>query len=133
MKKYVTKKYIIIAISIIVLIIIISAIRNSNKPITDGQIVSNLAALTTIPDVSIDVPQIYRIDTTQKQQPFFNGAQDGDVAILFLRSQKAYVYSPKRNMVVNSGPIENLDSKKQAQVEPVKQPATSTATTTKKK
>lgn len=40
------------------------------------------------------------------QQAFFAGAVNGDELLLFPRSLKAVLYSPSRNIIVNTGPIQ---------------------------
>ena len=44
--------------------------------------------------------------TLMSQQAFFNGAVNGDELLLFPRSLKAVLYSPSRNIIVNTGPIQ---------------------------
>jgi hypothetical protein len=131
MKKYVNKKNIIIVVVLLVLLLLVSAIRKNNAPMTDGQIITNLSRLTTIPDVNIDTPLIAAIDTTKPQQKFFDGAQKGDVVIIFLKSQKAYVYSPSRNIIVNSGPLDTGETKAKVSESTKLNASTSVATTTK--
>ena len=44
--------------------------------------------------------------TLMSQQAFFTGAVNGDELLLFPRSLKAVLYSPSRNIIVNTGPIQ---------------------------
>ena len=62
--------------------------------------------------------------TLIKEQPFYKGAVNGDVVIVYQKAAKAIVYSPSRNLIVNVGPIVLPD-----QPAPAK---TSTSTSTKK-
>ena len=39
------------------------------------------------------------------EQPFYNGAQDGDRVIIYTQAQRAIIYSPERDIIVNVGPI----------------------------
>jgi hypothetical protein len=130
MKKYINKKNTILVIGLVLLLLLVIAARNSNKPLTDLQVVTKLATLTTIPDINTDVPRIFKIDTKNPQQPFFKGAVEGDVAVLFLGAQKAYIYSPSRNSVVNQGPITDTENKPKA-VEKKVEAATTMASTTR--
>lgn len=45
-------------------------------------------------------------EALKAQQPFFNGAVNGDQLLLFPRSIKAVIYSPSRDRIVNVGPIQ---------------------------
>jgi hypothetical protein len=40
-----------------------------------------------------------------KEQPFYKGAKNGDVVLVYQKAAKAIVYSPERNVIVNVGPI----------------------------
>jgi hypothetical protein len=56
-----------------------------------------------------EVPQIMQITNPEelvKQDPFFSGAQQGDVLVMFVKSGKAIIYSQARDILVNVGPIE---------------------------
>lgn len=45
------------------------------------------------------------IDLLVKEQKFFEGAENGDVVLIFPKAAKAILYSPKRNVIVNAGPV----------------------------
>lgn len=40
-----------------------------------------------------------------KEQPFYKGAKNGDVVLVYQKAAKAIVYSPERNVIINVGPI----------------------------
>jgi hypothetical protein len=40
-----------------------------------------------------------------KQQAFFLGSVKGDVVLIFPKTQRAILYSPSRNKIVNAGPV----------------------------
>ena len=40
-----------------------------------------------------------------KEQPFYKGAKNGDVVLVYQKAAKAIVYSPERNVIVNVGPM----------------------------
>jgi len=44
-------------------------------------------------------------DLLIKEQQFFQGAENGDILIIYPKAAKAMVYSPKRNALVNVGPL----------------------------
>jgi hypothetical protein len=55
-----------------------------------------------------DEPVIATVDdpaTLIKQQAFFTGSIKGDVVLIFPKTQRAILYSPSRNKIVNAGPI----------------------------
>jgi hypothetical protein len=56
-----------------------------------------------------------------KEQAFYSGAKNGDVVLIYQKAMKAVVYSPERNIIVNSGPVYTQPEEAQT-----------TATTTKK-
>jgi len=43
--------------------------------------------------------------TKLKDQPFFNGAKNGDKVLIFTEARKAVIYREADNIVINSGPI----------------------------
>lgn len=43
--------------------------------------------------------------TKLKDQPFFNGAKNGDKVLIFTEARKAIIYRESTNLVINSGPI----------------------------
>ncbi len=55
-----------------------------------------------------EVPKIVQIDDpiqAVQTQPFLAGVQKGDLLIVYVKAQKAIVYSPSRDIIVNVGPI----------------------------
>lgn len=56
-----------------------------------------------------DQPMLAKVTDAKalvKQHPFFAGAINGDQLLLFPRSQKAILYSPSRDKIINVGPIQ---------------------------
>jgi hypothetical protein len=61
--------------------------------------------LILLPD---EVPTIATILDAKKlvaEQVFYQGAQNGDKLLVFAKAQKAVIYSPSRNVLVNVGPV----------------------------
>lgn len=64
-----------------------------------------------------DVPAVFDIQDPvllTSQQAFFAGAEKGDKLLVYPQLGKAIVYSPKRKMIVNVGPV-TFDQAKQVQ------------------
>ena len=62
-----------------------------------------------------DVPAVFDIQDPvllTSQQAFFAGAEKGDNLLVYPQLGKAIVYSPKRKMIVNVGPVTFNDSVK---------------------
>ncbi len=76
-----------------------------------------------------DTPVIATVDDPTalvKQQAFFTGTVKGDVVLIFPKTQRAILYSPSRDKIVNAGPVISGDQNKQQGV------ATSSIEETKK-
>lgn len=59
-------------------------------------------------------PRIFEIsDPVQlsKEQPFYEGAIVGDILIIFNESKRAIIYSPKRDIIINTGTFTYVDDK----------------------
>ena len=52
------------------------------------------------------VATISDIDTLVSTQPFFQGAANGDKVLVYSKANKAIIYSPDRDVVVNVGNIQ---------------------------
>ena len=55
-----------------------------------------------------ETPEIGQIDDpvqAVETQPFLAGVQKGDVLIVYVKAQKAIVYSPARELIINVGPV----------------------------
>lgn len=63
-----------------------------------------------------------------KQQPFFEGAVDGDKVLIFVNARRAVVYSPSRDLIVNAGPVFS-DENQGGEINPT--PVKETSNTTK--
>ncbi len=51
------------------------------------------------------VATISDVDALVEQQPFFNGAQNGDKVLVYVKARKAIIYSPERDVIVNVGAV----------------------------
>ncbi len=125
-EKKVTKKGLqfikkhLVKISIIVVCLLIVGIawnyhkKNSDprkRAIAEGMVVlQNVKKLQITPDEKPIIATIDDAEKMMKEQPFYAGVQNGDKLLIFPKSQRAVIYSPKRNIIVNSGPFV-LDTK----------------------
>lgn len=128
LKSFFTKRNKLLLVALIaILILLVSVNAARTKVLTDGQIINNISSLTNVPDARIDPPGIFRIEDPSQMPAFFKDAKSGDVTILFYKSAKAIIYSPKDNRIVNQGPIVNDEAVK---VQAAKSDAAKTSTTT---
>lgn len=51
------------------------------------------------------IASIIDVDQLVATQPFYEGAENGDFLLIYPQAAKAIIYSPKRNIIVNVGPI----------------------------
>lgn len=51
------------------------------------------------------VATIVDVESLVADQPFYQGAQNGDVLLIYQGASKAIIYSPSRDILVNVGPI----------------------------
>ncbi len=66
---------------------------------------TNLAHHVLLPAEEPQVGTITNPLALAKEQPFFAGAEAGDKVFLYPSAQKAIIYSPRRDVVVNMGPL----------------------------
>jgi len=69
-------------------------------------LLAKVGKLTTLP--TGEQPVVATINDAAaliKDQPFYKGAVNGDVVLVYQKAAKAIVYSPSRNTIVNVGPI----------------------------
>jgi len=71
----------------------------------DARLLQSVGKLMIIPNEQPVVATINQADVLTKEQPFYAGSQNGDKLLIFPKSQKAIIYSPSRNVIVNSGPF----------------------------
>lgn len=64
------------------------------------------------------VASIVDADVLQQEQPFYQGAQNGDQLLIYGESLRAIIYSPSRNIIVNAGPVELPQEPRRAPVAP---------------
>jgi hypothetical protein len=76
------------------------------------QLVAKIGKLMILPaDEVPTVATISDVEALTKDQPFFTGAQDGDRLLVYVKAQKAIVYRPSENIIVNVGSLVVNDKK----------------------
>jgi hypothetical protein len=70
------------------------------------QLVKKVSKLIVLP--TGETPTIATINDAMglaKNQTFYKGSINGDKVLIYFKAQKAYIYSPSKNVLVNVGPI----------------------------
>jgi hypothetical protein len=70
------------------------------------ELVKKVSKLIVLP--TNEVPTVATITDASglsKTQPFYTGASNGDKVLIYFQAQKAYIYSPSKEMLVNVGPV----------------------------
>jgi hypothetical protein len=94
-------------VAIIFLFFVPSSSQKNNQSSTDAakesQMVKNdLSKHMIIPDgEQIDIRKI----TSKPSEPFFSNAEIGDYLVIFYKERIAYIYSVKRNLIINAGVV----------------------------
>lgn len=68
-------------------------------------VVESLGKLTLLPEEEPVVATVIDASYLATQSAFYKDAQNGDKLVVFPQAQKAYIYSPSRNILVNAGPL----------------------------
>ena len=111
-KKMSLKK--IIAIIVIVAIIAIAAKyimkMGAGDDVAQQQeetvaLLQQIGSRMMLPDEQPIVATVNEAAKLISEQAFYAGVQDGDKLVIFPRSQKAVLYSPSREIIVNAGPF----------------------------
>ncbi len=66
---------------------------------------SRVAKLIDLPENEIPIIGTVNDKTKFKDQPFFNGVENGDKLLIFSEARKAVIYREKDNKLINVGPI----------------------------
>lgn len=71
----------------------------------NAELMMKVGSLMIVPNEEPIIATINESAKLIKEQAFYQGSQDGDKLIIFAKAQKAVIYSPARNIIVNSGPF----------------------------
>jgi len=69
------------------------------------QITTGLAKLTLLPKEDPVVATIVDSKFLATQSAFYQNAENGDKLVVYPKAQKAYIFSPAKNIIVNAGPL----------------------------
>jgi len=88
--------------------------------------VARISKLIILPEGIPNLSTIQDVKTLAEKQPFFKDAENGDKILIY--KDKAIIFSPKKNMLINVGPVYTQGDGENQQIK-----ATSTPVETKKK
>lgn len=85
---------------------------NAGTKLTDSQVqqvVDNIGKFMVVPaDEKPSVVVLRDVASLEAQQPFYHGAKDGDLLVLY--SSRAIIYDPAANKLVAVGPVQRNDA-----------------------
>lgn len=107
-----SKKKKIIAIALVLLVLVVGGVYyyNSSQSKNDPEALIAKEALDLservgeIMELPDELPAVATIVDESKitNEPFFNGAKNGDKILVFVQSQKIVIYRPSTNKIINS-------------------------------
>lgn len=71
-----------------------------------AELLRKISAHIQLPDEEPVVVEIKDIDLLLSESSFYRGAQNGDFLLIFAQTQRAYLYSLARDVVINAGPVQ---------------------------
>lgn len=79
----------------------------------NAELMKSVGRLMIVPSEDPIIATINEAELLRKEQPFYNGVENGDYLIVFPKAQKAIIYSPTKKVIVNSGPFKIDDTPKE--------------------
>lgn len=101
----------IIALALVATFVVLrmyQAAPNQSESSSVGDAADTMTSIARLMLIPNEKPVIATINEAQKliaSQAFYMGAIDGDKLVMFPNAKKAVIYSPTRNLIVNSGPF----------------------------
>ncbi len=80
--------------------------QNSQAADNTNQVVSRVGNMMLLPDETPTIATVTDLSKLQGQK-FFAHAQKGDIVLMYARAQKAILYSPSQNKIIEVAPITN--------------------------
>lgn len=113
------RKVTVIFIVVILIAIGVIALKNNNggmdkvviqegQPLTDEQIqdiVEMVSRHMKLPDELPNVGVVTDIDMLRATQPFYEGAKNGDVLLLYPSVSRAILFDLNEDVIINVGPV----------------------------
>ncbi|MFA5737099.1 MAG: hypothetical protein WCX70_00350 [Candidatus Paceibacterota bacterium] len=69
------------------------------------EITSAVSKLMILPEEKPQIATVVDPDSLVEEQPFYEGVEKGDKVLFYAEAKKAVVYSPKKNIIINAGPV----------------------------
>lgn len=105
-KKKILRIAAIIIAAILVLAVIVGLFLIIGRPrAKESKIVAGAAKHLLLPAEKPAIVEIKNSADLIVEQPFYQGAKDGDYLLIYADAKKAVIYSLKRDIIVNAGPI----------------------------
>lgn len=89
--------------------------------LTDAQsrdVKSRVEKLIKTPQEEPVMAVVTQADALIKEQPFYQGVENGDILLIYPQSGKAILFSATKNMLLNVGPVQVGDQKGSPQQQP---------------
>jgi len=67
--------------------------------------VGKLKKHAVLPDETPTMATITDIEALKKEQPFYDGASNGDIILIFVKAKQGFVYDPQKDLIVKVGPV----------------------------
>ena len=71
----------------------------------NNDLMESIGKLMVVPNEEPIIATINEAELLIKEQPFYAGVSNWDKLVIFPKSQKAVIYSPSKNIIINSGPF----------------------------
>ncbi len=69
------------------------------------ELVAKVGKLILLPNEKPTLATVLDAKKLVAEQPFYAGAENGDQLLVYAKAQKAILYSPSKNILINVGPV----------------------------
>jgi len=71
-----------------------------------ASVMEDVNSLMLLPEGELPImATVTNAEDLKKEQPFYANVLDGDKVLIYVQNQKAIIYSPSRDVIVNVGPV----------------------------